>query len=90
MESSDTTKSMMMFGLGITALVSAFQVYRLSKKLEEKEKEKKESKKRNKGQSVQETLQTMLMMEMSKRLQSDQTTGRIRTGSYDSVEVHAR
>jgi hypothetical protein len=49
MESRDATKSMLMFGFGITALISAFQVYRLSQKLEQSEREKKESKKRNKG-----------------------------------------
>jgi hypothetical protein len=40
---------------------------------------------------MQETLQTMLMMEMTKKIQSEQTLvpQRLRTGSYDSIEVKA-
>lgn len=76
---------MLLFGFGITALISAFQVYRLSKKIEEKVEE--ESKK-SKNMNMQETLQTMLMMEMTKRLQSEPS--RLRAGSFDSTEVLAR
>ena len=53
METSDTTKTMLLFGFGLTALFSAFQVYRLSKTLEKKNEE--ESKKIKEG-SLQETL----------------------------------
>jgi hypothetical protein len=65
MESSDTTKTMLLFGFGVTALLSAFQVYRLSKRIEEKADDEA---KKSKAMNMQETLQTMLMMEMTKRL----------------------